>query len=457
MSGLPISLPGAGNGLDERDIREFLPAAIEVEQTPASPVGRLILWLIMLLFAIAVIWACLGSVDIVSTASGEVIPSGRVKVIQPLETARVGAIHVHEGQQVNAGDPLIDLDTTGTEADLRQLGDQWQDALGDALRYAAFIRWLHHRHGPLPRIEPHPGLTAEELASQNRLLSQQVATVQSRLTTLRRKSIQLKARMAMTRAQIRKQERTLPVLRERLHALDVLQKKHYGSRSKYLELEQKEIGLEQDLAIQQAQLQADQDELQTNLSRQDEYLNQQLQSALAKGNSAQSKADSLHQQVVKAGFRNHQYHLTAPITGRIQQLAVHTVGGVVKPAQPLLQVVPRDSKLEIDAKVLNRDIGFVHVGQPVEVKVNAFDFTRYGVLHGTVVNLSGDSIQDKQLGLVYKARILLKTDKLDVDGKWVRLSPGMAVQAEIKTGQRRVIEYFLSPLLRFKNNSIKER
>jgi len=457
MSGLPIPLGGPGNGLAERDIREFLPAAIEVEQTPASPVGRLILWLIMLLFGIAVIWACAGTVDIVATAPGEVIPSGRVKVVQPLEAGRIAAIHVREGQQVQAGAPLIDLDTTGTKADLRQLSDQWQDALGDALRYAAFVRWLHHRHGPLPGIENKPGLAAEERASQSRLLSQQVATVQSRLITLRRKTIQLKARMTMTRAQIRKQQRTLPVLRERLHALDVLQKKHYGSRAKYLELEQKEIAVEQDLAVQQAQLQADRDELQTNLSRRDEYLNQQLQSALAKGNSAQSKADALHQQVVKAGFRNHQYHLTAPITGRVQQLAVHTVGGVVKPAQPLLQVVPRDSKLEIDARVLNKDIGFVHVGQPVEVKVNAFDFTRYGVLHGTVVNLSGDSIQDKQLGLVYKARIQLKTDKLNVDGKWVRLSPGMSVQAEIKTGKRRVIQYFLSPLLRFANDSIRER
>lgn len=457
MSGLPVPLGGSKQVLDERDIRQFLPAAIEVEQTPASPVGRLVLWLIMLLFAIAVIWACLGTVDIVATAPGEVIPSGRVKVVQPLETARIAAIHVQEGQQVQAGDPLIDLDTTGTEADLRQLTDQWQNALGDALRYAAFAHWLQFRQGPLPKLGRHANLRPEVRASQNRLLSQQVATVRSRLITLRRKNIKLKANMAMNHAQIKKQQRILPILRERLHALDVLQKKHYGSRSKFLELEQQEIGVEQDLDVQKAHLQADKDELATNLSQRDEFLNQQLQSALDKGNSAQSKADSLHQQVVKAGFRNLQYHLTAPITGTVQQLAVHTLGGVVKSAQPLLQVVPRDNKLEIDAKVLNKDIGFVHVGQPVEVKVNAFDFTRYGVLHGTVVDLSGDSVQDKKLGLVYKARILLNSDKLDVDGAGVRLSPGMAVQAEIKTGKRRVIEYFLSPLLRFANNSIRER
>ena len=457
MSGLPVPFRDSKAVLSERDIREFLPAALELEQTPASPIGRLILWLLMGLFAIAIIWACFGTVDIVATASGEVIPSDRVKVIQPLETARIAAIHIHGGQQVRAGEPLIDLDTTGTEADVHQLNDQWQDAQGDALRNAALVEWLQHRDRQLPHLHNRSSLAADEVAEQNRLLAQQVATIQSHLITLRRKIIQLKANLAMTQAKIIKQQRTLPILKERLHALDVLQQQHYGSRTKYLELEQQEIGVEQDLAVQQAQLAQTQAELQTSQSERNDYLNQQLQTALTHANGAQAKADSLSQQVVKAQFRNHQYHLTAPIAGTVQQLSVHTLGGVVKPAQPLLQIVPKDSKLEIDAKVLNKDIGFVHVGQPVEVKVNAFNFTRYGVLHGTVVDLSGDSIQDKKLGLVYNAKIQLKSDKLDVDGKWVRLSPGMAVQAEIKTGKRRVIQYFLSPLLRFTDNSIRER
>jgi hemolysin D len=161
----------------------------------------------------------------------------------------------------------------------------------------------------------------------------------------------------------------------------------------------------------------------------------------------------------------------------VQQLAVHTVGGVVTPAQALMVIVPADSRLEIEAMVSNRDIGFVHVGEPAEVKIDTFNFTRYGLLHGEVVNISEDAIardkpQDKNDGsgsgpsdssepkgqeLVYAARISLERTSMEIEEKTVNLGPGMAVTVEIKTGQRRVIEYLLSPLLRAKQAALRER
>ena len=149
--------------------------------------------------------------------------------------------------------------------------------------------------------------------------------------------------------------------------------------------------------------------------------------------------------------------LTAPVGGTVQQLAVHTVGGVVTPAQPLMVIVPRDKVLEVEAMLPNKDIGFVNPGQDAEVKVETFPFTKYGTIHGTVTQVSSDAIQDEKLGLVYSTRVKLARDTIQVESKAVRLSPGMAVTIEVKTGTRRVIEYFLSPLMQYGDESLRER
>ena len=145
------------------------------------------------------------------------------------------------------------------------------------------------------------------------------------------------------------------------------------------------------------------------------------------------------------------------MAGTVQQLAVHTVGGVVTPAQPLLVIVPSDHPLEVEAFVENKDIGFVHPGQEAEVKVETFPFTRYGTLHASVTQVSHDAISDDKRGLVYSARVKLARDTMAVDGQTVRLTPGMAVTVEVKTGSRRVIDYFLSPLLQYRDESLRER
>jgi hemolysin D len=196
---------------------------------------------------------------------------------------------------------------------------------------------------------------------------------------------------------------------------------------------------------------------------------------------AESQANEHREEVVKATQRRELQTLTAPVDGTVQQLAVHTLGGVVTPAQALLVVVPADSRLEIEAMVPNRDIGFVHPGESAEIKIDTFNFTRYGLLHGEVLSVSHDAIardkpQDKSAAaaaqaaadsdtssepkgqeLIYAARVSLDRAQMQVDGRLVDLAPGMAVTVEIKTGSRRVIEYLLSPLLRYKQASLRER
>jgi len=159
----------------------------------------------------------------------------------------------------------------------------------------------------------------------------------------------------------------------------------------------------------------------------------------------------------RAGVRSNLLSLTAPVDGTVQQLTVHTIGGVVPAAQPLMQIVPADAPIEVEAFVENKDVGFVHPGQTVAVKIDAFDYTRYGTTGALVSHVSQDAIQDEKRGLIYGTRIALDKDTIFVDGKALPLAVGMSVNVEIKTGTRRVIEYILSPLMRHQREALHER
>src|SRR5690606_11326872 len=166
---------------------------------------------------------------------------------------------------------------------------------------------------------------------------------------------------------------------------------------------------------------------------------------------------ALTQELVKAESRGKFMSLSAPVDGVVQQLSVHTLGGVVTPAQALMAIVPKDTPVEIEVFLPNKDIGFVYPGQQVEVKFETFSFTRYGTIGGEVISVSSDAIQDERLGLVFGVRIKLAKDKIPVDGRVVSLSPGMAATVEVKIGKRRLIHYFLSPLMRYADESLRER
>ena len=192
---------------------------------------------------------------------------------------------------------------------------------------------------------------------------------------------------------------------------------------------------------------------------------------------AEQKAAGLRQDIIKAAQRTSLQTLTAPVDGVVQQLSIHTIGGVVTPAQTLMIVVPVDNKLEIEAMISNRDIGFVAVNQDAAIKVDAFNFTRYGLLHGKILSVSQDAIvrdrpdksvdesqgaetsssEPKGQELIYSARVSLDRTQLNIENKRVNLSPGMAATVEIKTGSRRIISYLLSPLVRYKHESLHER
>ena len=441
------------DGLDRDPLYAFLPAAIEVEQTPSSRAGRLIIWLIALLFVIAVLWASFGKIDIVAVAQGKVIPTESVKQIQSLETARIKAIHVKEGQVVEQGEVLIELDAQLAKAEYESSLAELVGVQQNLQRLLALSRFL----GSSDVAKASDALDPQLPLQQQAQLLQEQSEVRAQIANLNIEREKLQAEQGMIQAEISKKQQVLPVLKERVDALDTLRKKSYGSKLQYLELKQELIEAQQDLVVQQARLNQLAQSQQSINTQQALYLADKRKQALAEQNALQVQRDALAQQVAKAEQRLQHFTLIAPITGQVQQLAIGTIDGVVQSAQALMHIVPSDSALEVEAMIQNKDIGFVQEGQDAVVKVDTFNFTKYGLVDAQISSISDDAINDEQLGLVYKARVKLNTDRLNVEGREVRLSPGMSVTTEIKTGQRRLIEFFLSPLLRYKQESLGER
>jgi membrane fusion protein, hemolysin D len=367
---------------------EFLPAVVEVQETPPSPVGRTIAYLIVALFAIAIVWATFGKMDIIAVAQGQIVVGDRSKLIQPMETGVIKAIYVHDGQHVKRGEPLIDLDTTAG-ADRERFSNEYLAALTEVARLKAL------------------------LADKNDFVAPEGSNP---------------AFVQVQRNRLRDQLAEMRALRNQAEAYRKMLAKQYVSEMQYLDVEQRRAAKAQEHS-----------------------------GALA---DAETRAKSLAQELEKAKTRAAQQSLTAPVDGVVQQLAVYTVGGVVTPAQQLMVIAPEEGAMEIEAYVENKDIGFVNADQEAEIKVESFPFTHFGTIEGKVVSLSKDAVplEKPVKGFFYSARVAMAKSTIRVDnGKDVTLTPGMNVSVEIKTGQRRVIEYFLSPLTQALNDSVRER
>ena len=450
----------------------FLPAALEIAETPPSPVGRAIGATIIAIFCFALIWATLGKVDIVATATGKIVPSGRTKLVQPFEAGVVRAIHVHDGQRVKAGEILIELDPTMTAAEQGHLKG---DLIAAQLDVARLKAALSDEGDPLAAFHPPASAAPEQVEMQRQFLISQTAEKRAKLSELDRQASQKDAERQTVAASIAKLQATIPLLQERVDTRKYLTDKGLASKMTYLSEDQDLVGQQQDLAIQQSKMKEAEAALATlkeTRLRTAAELRRTTYDDLAK---AEQKAAGIAQDVIKAERRTNLQELTAPVDGVVQQLAVHTVGGVVTPAQPLAVIVPLDSHLEIEATLANDDIGFVHEGQDVEVKVHTFNFTRYGLLHGRVLSVSSDAIPrdsgegrsrgqdankaDEQQGpdLVYIARISLDQRQMKVDDRFVDLGPGMAITAEVKTGSRRIIGYLFSPVFSYQHDTFRER
>jgi hemolysin D len=471
-SGRELATIPVGRQLRPVDGLAFLPAALEVVETPPSPIGRAISLSLIAAFCAALAWASLGSVDIIASATGKVMSSGRTKIVQPFETGVVRAIHVRDGQTVKAGEVLIELDPTINDAELRHLQSDLVAQQLDVARLRAALA----EGDALAAFHPPAGAPEGLLATQRQMLLDQTAEQRAKLAALDRQRAQKEAEKATYAATIAKLEAMIPILQERTDIRKYLADKQVGSKVIYLENLTELVQQQKELAVQQSHLHEAEAALAAVIETRAQAVAEYRRTRLGELATAEAKAAGLTQDVVKASERSRLQLLEAPVDGTVQQLAVHTIGGVVTPAQALLEVVPLDNRIEVEAMISNRDVGFVRAGQSAEIKVDTFSFTKYGLLRGTVTDVSADSIDrnkpptsDKKTPasdsaseppgheLVYAAHLTLDRTSMEIDGREVPLTSGMAVTAEIKTGAQRVITYLLSPLLRYKQESLHER
>jgi hemolysin D len=454
----------------------FLPAALEIVESPPSPIGRAIGMTIILLFGAALAWASWGTIDIVASAPGKVVSSGRSKVIQPFETGVVRAIRVQDGQMVKAGDLLIELDPTVNAAERDHLQN---DLVAERLNIARLRAALASNAEATAELVPPAGADPVLVGTQRQLLVNQLTEHRAKVAALTRQQAQKEAEHETISATIHKFEALIPVIQQRVDIRKTLMEKEIGSKLTYIENLQLLVEQQEELGVQKSHLREAEAAVAAIRETRAQAIAEFSRSLSDELTKSEQKAGGLAQDLIKAQQKTKLQQLTSPVDGIVQQIAVHTVGGVVTPAQALLVVVPNDSRLEIEAMVSNRDIGFVQPGQSAEIKVDTFNFTRYGLLHGEVQSISQDAIvrdrpQDRAgapvgLGtehessepagqeMNYSARVSLDRTQMQVEDRTVNLSPGMAVTVEIKTGSRTILSYLLSPLRRYRQEALRER
>ncbi|NEV00779.1 HlyD family type I secretion periplasmic adaptor subunit [Bradyrhizobium uaiense] len=453
--------------------RQFLPATIELIETPLSPTLRFTATALCGLLAAALIWAALARIDMVAVADGKVVPLGQVKVVQPLETAMIRAIRVDEGDHVKAGQALVDLDRTEAHADLEALIYNRTQAELDA----EVARVLLGRdpegsfHGPAGAA---PALVEQSHSQARREIEKHRAIVAGFTAEIAQKDVALES----NDAQIERAKLILPLLEEKNKTAKALYEKGNGTRPPVLDSEQQIVEKHADLKIAERnidQIRAERSSIQAKLAESEAGYMADSTDRLTK---ALTKISQFDQDITKARQKESYRHLAAPVDGTVQGLKIHTSGAVVTTADTLMTIVPDGAGIEIDCLVLNKDIGFVSEGQDVEIKLEAFPFSRYGLVPGRVRKLGRDAATASNAGpstaaaaqnpmagiagaqpaeLAYPARVTLLRDWILVDGHHEAIRSGMRVSAEIKTGDRRVIEYLLSPVLQAAKEAGRER
>ncbi len=416
-----------GSGLFNEQEAAFLPAALSIQEKPVSSTARLTARVLITLIVVILLWAILGKMDIIVNATGKIIPSDYTKTIASVEIASVRALHVQEGQSVKAGDVLIELDSSNTDTEHDKAVSNVIEATLQIARSQALITAIDNLKAPkLPNIT---GLTQEHWQqAQNQLDSQYH---------------ELRSKLARIDDEIARYATALPLASQQASNYKALAQNGDVATDAWLEKEQRRIELKgqlNDAKNQRAALIAQ--------ARKDAW------DALTEGRKAIS-ADE--QDVKRSAAHSQLLKLVSPVDGTVQQLAVHTIGGVVPAAQPLMLIVPKEDHVVIEAFIDNKDVGFVREGQRAAVKIDAFDYSKYDTVPAQVVHVSRDAIQDEKKALTYSIKVILDKAMMTIDGKAVPLSPGMSVSVEIKTGERRIIEYFLSPFIQHQHEALRER
>jgi hemolysin D len=441
---------------------EFAPDILQLQEAPPSPLPRFVMYAVLVLFAILLLWGYFGKLDVVAVAEGKLVPQSYLKIVQPSESGIIQEILVKEGAEVEAGQVLMRMDATLSTADNKTLQTELKQKELQLRRVEAELSG-----SPLKRLDDDPiplfapveaQYSARRSAYQNALYQEQAVLAKAQQDLAAAEQIEDKLRQ------------TLPHFQEQEQAFNRLVKDGAVTKMMAQEKQNERIEKEQDLRAQShnvAGLKAAIEQSEKRIAQITSTYRKELQEERITALAEQGK---LKQQWEKQRHRHGLLELKAPQAGIIKDLATHTQGTVVSPGTVLMTLVPKDEALQAEVWISNQDVGFIHSGQEVKVKLSAFPFQKYGMVEGKVLSLSADAsdlrnqMQEQNstqhsgmVPLAYRALVELKEQVLVSDKERYRLAPGMQVAAEIRLGDRTVMEYLLSPVQKAFHEAGRER
>lgn len=426
--------------IEKDDSHEFKPTLTEIEDEPASPLGLFTFWTVVVIIVFTVLWLIIGKVDVVVTARGMVIPDGEVKIIQPLDTGVIRQILVKEGDYVKAGQTLMEIDPSTTEPALESSKENLEKVRLETQRLNAQANGRAFNSSQSTQNE----LYASSLSSLNEQLQAKQEELRSTEEDIRSALTEQENYQNLLSTSLEREGRLKKVI-------DIVSKDEYQKEVANIRSYRTEISK---LRFKIAQAEEKKHQLNNEIA----YTRQNFKAETLKELADKEKQETqLKSDVEQIEFKNKKQNITSPVDGYVDKLFIHTLGGVVTPAEKLISITPWNTPLMIKATVLNKDIGFVKEKMPVQIKIDTFDFQKYGLLKGVVKTVSKSSIQDEKLGPVYEIYIEPTQDKLMVEGKEEKIQSGMTVSAEVKTGKRRIIEFFIYPLIKYLNEGISVR
>lgn len=494
--------------------RQFLPAALEILETPAPPASVALMLTICAFAASGILWSFLGHLDVNAVAPGKIETLGYAKEIEALDSGKLSAIYIEPGATVHAGDLLIEFDTAEAEADHKAALNDLMTAQAEVARRNFAVDAITQKvaaklqnasasdadEQPTPETNLGAGLAlvAAQTSSsipwdgsipsdirqrEQSVLKADLLQLSATINSLERQSDSKRATIKRLGESIILDQSVIATVTELQAMRQYTFEKEIGSKTNLLDAEVELEKAQGQLTADKGQLSETEASLQENISEETRTIQQFVADNENKIDDASKRADDAKQAVNKAEARLNHAKLFAPVDGIVQALAATTVGQVFTTGQQIMVIAPAKPTLQIQALVPNTDIGFLKLGQPAVIKVDAFPFTRYGTIPGHIVWIAPEAVEEQDAkrqmasalasvnegssasggtpgqapSFVFPVTIALDKTSIAIDGADVRLSSGMTVVAEIRTGQRRIIDYLLSPIAKTANEAFKER
>lgn len=436
------------------DIHEFKPAIVEIQDQPISPAGRFISWIFCLIILIAFVWSYFAKIDIIATSQGKIVPIGSTKIVQSSYDGMIKSINIKEGKFVKKGELILEFDNESYKSENESLEKSLASEKVKYNRAMNLIKYYENK-----KIIELPIVKEKTISPkmQKMLFEQEYKDFESSVAMLKESLIQKTHELENIKSSMLNYKDTLKINELRAKKYKGLMEQKISSEIEYLNFEERRIREKNEYeALINKQKQVESNILELKEKIQFELIENKKKQLLVAEESF-NNMNKLEEDINKNNLMIKYSQIKSPVNGFIQELNVHTIGGVLEKGQEILKIVEENSDIEIETYILSKDIGFIQKGMEVEIKVDSFLFTKYGIVKGIVDNISEDAIQDEKMGLVYKTKIKMLDKEMNIEGKKIKLSYGMSITSEIKTGTRTVLEFFLSPITKALDESVKER